>query len=101
MEKIKDSGIVYIGNKPIKVYIDFILNKLLAEKVKELKVVAGGNSIPYAITVVEMVKERYSDKEHSINLEVSIRVDKFEEEYKGKKLELTKPAIEITLKDER
>lgn len=99
MEKKKDNGIVYIGNKPIKVYVDYILNKFIGENVKEVKVVAGGNSIPYAIRVVDMVRERYSDNQHSINFEVSIKVDKVEEEYNGKKLEKIKPAIEITLKD--
>lgn len=99
MEKRKEDGIVYIGNKPIKVYVDFILNKFVGDKVKELKIVAGGNSIPNAIMVSEIVRERYKDNEHFLNSEVLIKKEKIKKEFNGRKFEEDKSAIEIVLRD--
>lgn len=99
MEKRKEDGIVYIGNKPIKVYVDFILNRFVGDKVKELKIVAGGNSIPNAIMVSEIVRERYKDNEHFLNSEVLIKKEKIKKEFNGRKFEEDKSAIEIVLRD--
>ncbi|MFO7677787.1 MAG: DNA-binding protein Alba [Thermoplasmatota archaeon] len=59
-KSIKDSNIVYVGNKPPMNYVTAVLAIINSDKYDEVMLKARGNAISKAVDVAEITRNRFA-----------------------------------------